>query len=105
MDSLVLKYQKIPVISGTYTLSILNDFYDEDTGYGPDWYADQLDAMLASDEFVKLQHAHPSHPFMRVSISMVNGRDRTGDDLSNYRNITVVEIPVEYQDTAVVTDG
>lgn len=105
MDSLVLKYQKIPVVSGTYTISIPLDFYDEDTGRGPDWYADRLDALLKDNEFVLLRHAHPSHPYMRVSLSMVNGRDRTGDDLSNYRDITVVEIPVEYQDPVVVTDG
>ena len=105
LDSLVLKYQKVPVISGTYTISIPLDFYEDELGYGPDWYADQLDAMLATDEFVKLQHAHPSHPVMRVSLSLVNGRDRTGDDLSNYRDITVVEIPVTYQDPVVVIDG
>lgn len=94
LDSVVLKYQKTPVLTGTYTISIPLDFFEEDRGYGPDWYADRLDELLAADGFLFLKHAHPSHPYIRVSLSMVNGRDRTGDDLSNYRDITVVEIPV-----------
>lgn len=93
LDSMVLKFLRIPISSSTYNLSVMLDLEDFE-GRGPDQIKYELDQLLESNEFVSMSIDFTAQEPKRVRVSQVRGTDSTGADFRGMRNVTVVELPL-----------
>ena len=103
IDSIVLKFLKVPINTPTFQLSVLMDSTDIE-GRGPNEIAADLDTLVASEQFVVLQLGDiglQTEPH-RVRVSYVRGAHGVGGDPRGTRDITVIAVPLEnYQGRGV----
>ena len=95
IDSLTLKFIRRPLKGAGWIIRIPFDFKD------PEWRGktkldikQQIDALIDSPHYVRMQHGPDYKKSRRVYISRVGGVNATGDDQRGFRTISVTEVGI-----------
>jgi hypothetical protein len=98
IDSMVLKYIKVPIDTATFALRIVLDLEHGFEGRGNDEIASELTDILTGHTFVPMSIGHTMNDPFRVRLTYERGDVTLGSDTRGYRDITVLEIPLaDYQ--------
>lgn len=96
LDSFLLKHIRLPLSGATYSVTIPLELGPE--GWGgrrAGAIKQEIDALIVKPGFVRLQHGTEddaaSH---RVRLSFVQGSDKTGQDDTGVRNISLIVVPL-----------
>lgn len=96
IDSFVLKFIRIPLTGEVFTFTIPLDREGEFEGRSMAQVKVELDELLASNEFVLLQHGYNEDELNhRVRLTRLGGNDRTGLHPRGSRVVTVLAVPLE----------
>ena len=96
LDSIVLKYIRLPITGEYFTVTIPLDFSGEWEGRSAAQIKVEIDDLLANDEFILMNHGYDEDQLNhRVRLTKVGGNDRTGPNSIGGRGVTVIAIPLE----------